>query len=243
MLSNVTLNIIEIDVGYGRDHGLLQAFRAATLGKLSSIVLFAMDSPKGFLEAFESAAHATSIPATLSEFLFFTSHRWKPNYISLLPFTQLRQLVVEFSCLPDCSSTVDDDVVTDLARTLPKLEILRFGKSPCGEPTGITARGFAALACQCLRLSCLSIHFQVAGLSPSEVPPVASGGETSMPREECVLTELHVGCTRLPGESASMVIETLTCIFPNLKFINYSHMSWKKAVKAMMNAKRFVDPT
>ena len=243
MLSNVTLNIIEIDAGYGRDHGLLQALRAAPLGKLSSIILLGMDSSKGFLEAFESVAHTTSIPATLSEFLFFTPHSWKPNYLSLLPFTQLRQLVIEFSCWPDCSSTVDDDVVADLARTLPKLEILRFGRAPCGEPTGITAKGFAVLACHCPRLSCLSIHFQIANFSLSDVPRVTSGGETSIPREECALTELHVGYTVLPDQSASMAIEILTCIFPHLEYIDYSHVSWRNAANEMMHVKRFVDPT
>jgi hypothetical protein len=232
ILPNVTLNIIEIDASYRRDHGWLQTFRAATLGKLSSITFFGLDSPKGFLEAFESVAHATSIPATLSRFLFFTPRDWEPNYLSLLPFTRLKQLVIEFSCRRGCSSTIDDDIITDLARTLPELEILRFGKFPCGTPTGITAKGFAVLARYCPRLSCLSIHFQIASLSSSDVPRVTSDDDTAMPREECALKELHVGFTSLPDESASTVIETLTSIFPHLKSIDFFNRSWDDAVEA-----------
>ena len=240
MLPNVKLNVVDIDVGYGHDNGWLQAFRTARFGELSSITFFGIDSPKGFLEAFERVTHTTSIATTLSRFLFFTPHGWEPNYLSLLPFTRLKQLIIEFSCARDCTSTVDDDIITDLARALPELEIVRFGKSPCGKPTGITARGFTALARCCLRLSCLSIHFQVASLSSSNV---SSGDETAIPQEECGLTELHVGYMLLPDDSGSMVIEALTRIFPRLKFIDYSDRSWKNAVDAMMDAKGFVDHT
>ena len=239
MPQNAPLNMIEIDVGYD----WLQGLRTTTLGELSSITLFGVDPPKGFLEAFESVAHATSIAGTLSSFLFFTTHGWELNYLSLLPFTRLKRLVVEFSCMCGCTSTVNDDIITDLAQGLPELEILRFGQFPCGEPTGITAKGFAVLARHCPRLSCLSIHFQVASLSSSDVPSVTSGDELAMPQEECALVELHVGYTYLPDESASMVIEALVCIFPRLKYIDSLGRNWRNAMDAMMDAKGFVDRT
>ena len=237
MPQNAPLNMIEVDVGYD----WLQGLRTATLGELSSITLFGVDPPKGFLEAFESVAHTTSIAATLSSFSFFTSHGWEPNYLSLLPFTRLKQLVVEFSCRRGCASTVDDNIISDLARGLPELEILRFGKFPCGNPTGITAKGFVVLARHCPRLSCLSIHFQVASLSSTDLPSATPGDETAMPLEECALTELHVGYTHLPDESASMVVKALTGIFPRLKFIDYLNRNWENAVEAMIDAKGFVD--
>ena len=141
--------------------------------------------------------------------------------------------------MDDCTSTVDDNIISDLARALPKLEIVRFGKFPCGKPTGITTKGFAVLARRCPHLSYLSIHFQVASLSSY----VTSGDETAMPQEECGLTELHVGYTRLPYESGSMVIEALTRIFPRLKFIDHSDRSWRNAVDARIDTKGFVDHT
>ena len=61
---------------------------------------------------------------------------------------------------------MDDNIITDLARAMPKLEILRLGDSPCdGIPIGVIAKGFVALADHCLDLSTLCIHFQVASLS------------------------------------------------------------------------------
>ena len=153
MPQNVTLNVIEIDVGYGHDHGWLQMFRTARFGELSSIRFFGIDSLRCFLGAFDSVTQTTSITATLSRLLFFTPHGWEPNYLSLLPFTQLKQLVIEFSCMDDCTSKVDDDIITDLARALPELEIVRFEKFPCGKPTGITAYGSAVLVRYYPRLS------------------------------------------------------------------------------------------
>jgi len=233
-------NLTEMDIEYDHDHSWLQGFRGATLGKLTSVAFhYRSPSTGDFLEVFESVALTTSIPVTLSKLMFYPSTlcSWRPNYRSLLPFTQLEKLVIGFSCWPDCSSTIDDDIITDLARAMPKLEILRFGNSPCKAPTGVTTKGLATLAYYCPRLSNLCIHFQAAGLDPSKIPRVTSGGEPTVPREECALMCLQVGNIYVPDESTSMVALTLLRIFPRLDDIRYMGQGWKKVVDAISVSK------
>jgi hypothetical protein len=235
-------SLVEIDVEYDHDHGWLQGFRGATLGKLTSVTFNCNSYPtEYFLEAFESVALTTSIPATLSKFTFLTTRAWRPNCRSLLPFRQLEQLIVHFSCTYGCSSTIDDDIVTDLARAMPKLKTLQFGSFPCKTPTGVTAKGLAALACYCPRLSRLSIHFQVAGLDSSEIPQITSGGEPTVPRDGCALTCLDVGNIHVPKESTLTVALTLIRIFPRLDSIAYIDWGWKKVAHAISVSKELAD--
>ena len=83
-------NLAEIDVEFYDGHGWLEGFRGATLGKLTSVAFHGSHSIGDFLEAFESVALTTSIPAALSKFMFYTFCPWRPDYRSLLPFTQLK---------------------------------------------------------------------------------------------------------------------------------------------------------
>ena len=82
-------------------------FHGATLGKLEYV---------DFLGAFKGAALSSSIQNTLSRFLITARRPWNPSYSSLLPFTQLVDLGVEFSCDGGCPSRVDDDIVISLLR-------------------------------------------------------------------------------------------------------------------------------
>ena len=158
-------NLTSIDVEYDDELDWLQGFRGATLEKLESIVFRTERNDIGdFLGAFESVALTTSIKNTLSVFGFCTSRSWNPNYSSLLSFNQLKKIYIYFSCEGACSSRVDDDIIVDLARAMPKLEILQLGRAPCATPTGITVNGFIGLACCCPRLSSLRIHFQSTSL-------------------------------------------------------------------------------
>jgi len=234
-------NLTKIYVQYDHDHDWLQGFRGATLGKLTSVTFHRMSpSNDDLLEAFESVALTASIPATLSEFVFhpLTSYSWRPNYRSLLPFTQLKNLAIWFTCIPDCLSTIDDDIITDLARAMPKLESLHFGCLPCKTPTGVTAKGLAALAYCCPRLFSLGVHFQGAGVDPSKIPQVTFDGEPTILREECALTCLQVGSICVPDRSASMVALTLLRIFPRLNDILYMDQKWKKVVDAIKRFKK-----
>ena len=97
---------------------------------------------------------------------------------------------------------------------MPRLEILHIGESPCKTPTGVTAKGFVALAHYRLRLSDLRVHFQVAGLDLSTIPQAASGGESTTPREDCALTRPSAGRIYLSDESTLMVTQTLLRSFP-----------------------------
>ena len=234
-------NLTEIAIEHDHDHSWLQGFRGATLGKLTSVAFHCRSRTiSNFLEAFESVALTTSIPATLSKFMFYplTSCSWRPDYRSLLPFTQLKDLTIWFSCDYGCSSTIDDDIITDLARAMPKLEILHLGKSPCKAPTGVTTKGLAALAYYCPRLSNLCVHFQIAGLDPSGIPQVTSGGEPTIPREDCALY-LDVGDIYVPRRSTYIVALTLLHIFPRLRLdIRCIGRRWEEVAYAMKVSRR-----
>ena len=146
-------NLVEIHVEYDHGHGWLQGFRGATLGNLTSVAFYpGSHLTNDFLEVFESVVLTTSIPTTLSKFMFLTAHAWRPNHRSLLPFGQLEVFTVGSSCGHDCTSMIDDDVITDLARVMSQLESIWFGNLPCKTPTGVTAKGLAALAYHCPHL-------------------------------------------------------------------------------------------
>ena len=235
-------NLTMIDVEYDDDNDWLQGFRGATLGKLTSINFQSGSSSIGdFLEAFECVALTTSIPTTLSQFEFFAPRPWRPNCRSLLPFTQLKELKIGFPCSDYCSSTIDDSIITDLARAMPKLEILHLGAKSCQTPAGVTVKGLAALAYYCLHLSRLRVHFQVASLDPPAIPQVVPGTESTMPREDCALTDLEAGGIPVSEESALMDALTLLRIFPRLKFITYTNRGWSKVAQAIRDSKRLAD--
>ena len=138
----VLLNLANLFIKYDFDSDWLQMFRGVTLENLESFTIRSESEQIGdFLEAFERVALAASTQNTLSEFSFHTSSSWNPNYSSLLPFAQLTRLVVEFSCGVGCSSRVDDDIIVNLARAMPKLETLQLGGSPCREITSKGTRG------------------------------------------------------------------------------------------------------
>ena len=141
--------------------------RVSTCGKLESVT-FNLESRRAgdFVEAFGGIALAASAHTTLPKFQLHTSYPWNQNYSFFLPFTELAHLVIGFPCGTGCSSSVDDGVVTNLARTMPKLETLRLGDDPCRKIlTGVTARGLMALANHCQNLSTLRVHLRMDALS------------------------------------------------------------------------------
>jgi hypothetical protein len=229
-------NIIRLDVDYNRTHDWLQGFRGAKLGRLNSVTFCAESKPGGFLEEFQSVMLTTSTPNTLSAFHFHTSHSWNPNYSSLLAFEQLTELEIDFSCRNGCSSRVDDDVVVSLARAMPKLEILRLGKSPCGTPAGVTFKGLIALACRCPRLYELRIHFRANSLveaTTSGEPPFPSKRATAIPPTDCMLAYLHVGEIPISEGSALAVALILLQIFPHIFNIYSVNLEWWSVAEAI----------
>jgi hypothetical protein len=217
-------NLTDIDVEYDQSCNWLEGFRGATLGKLDSVTFRAKSEPAqlaGFLEAFESAGLTTS--TTLSEFWFHTPHPWRPDYRSLFSFRQLRYLEIGFSCDDGCSSTIDDDIITDMARAMPKLEFLALGDGSCQTPTGVTAKGLIALAHYCSDLYSLGIHFRVDSL---RTLPMIAGTPcvgTAAQRRDSALTDLDVGQIPMPEESVLMVALTLVRIFPNISIVVRVH--------------------
>lgn len=231
-------NLTNIHVGYHHGHNWLEGFRGASFGKLAMVSISPeSNSIDNLLGAFETVALTTSIPATLSTFKFYTWHPWRPVYRSLLPFTQLENLVIEFSCQLGCSSTIDDDIVIDLAQAMPKLEFLQFGDRPCETPGGVTVKGLAALAHHCPRLFDLTIHFQVASLDPPELHLVSTE-ESTIRRGVCALRSLHAGQIHVPEESTLMVALTLLRIFPCLELIASPDAGWKKVSEAIYSSKQ-----
>ena len=236
-------NLTNLAVTYDGDWSPM--FHGATLKKLESITFDCeSDQADDFLETFKNIALATSISATLSQFSFYTTHPWRPNYRSLLLFTQMKELYMHFFCEGGCSSTIDDDTVTDLARAMPMLEVLYLGRTLCKTPRGVTAKGLAALAHHCRRLSRLRIHFQVVNPDPPKTPVVISGGGSTIPREDqCALTVLEVGEIYIPEESMLVVGLTLLRIFPRLETISsgYGGRRWQEIEDALCCSKRFID--
>ena len=234
-------NLSEIEVEYDRDRGWLGGFRGATLGRLNSITFCATSKSAqiaDFLEALESVGLTTS--TTLSTFMFYTAYPWRPNYRTLLSFKQLRALEIEFSCEGGCSSTMDDDIITDLARAMPKLEFLRFGKEPCGNPTGVTAKGLAVLAHCCPNLSAFSIHFRVDSLCALPATSRTPHTGSTAPRRDCAVMGLYVGGIRIPEESVLVVALTMVRMFPHISWIRYDDENWGKVLDAICLSREIV---
>jgi len=235
-------NLIMIDIEYGDHLDWLQGFRGAVLGGLERAVFDCESERIGdFLGAFESVALTTSIPATLSHFNFCTSRSWNPNYRSLLPFTQLKDLIIEFSCDGNCSSRVDDNIVTDLAQAMPKLEILQLGGPPCKTPTGVTVKGLVTLACGCPHLSRLCIHFEATSLveAATDAGPSSEGDdETVDQREDCALTDLEVGEIPIRGGSAFKATLALLQIFPHILNVKYIYRGWRAVAESIKDYRR-----
>jgi len=223
-------NLTKLDIEYHHDHYWLRAFKGATLSNLTEVNLHAeCDQIGDFLEAFENVALSTSASATLSQFRFRTSCSWNPTYYSLLPFKQLKVLVIEFSCLDGCSSSVDDEIIITLAQAMPKLEVLQLGNTPCEAPSDVTVQGLIALAHHCLGLSKLCIHFQTSSLilelADQVIPPL--DGTPRPPWGDCALTSLEVGHIPMPTQYMLPVSLTLLRIFPHLLNIEFIDDGWR----------------
>ena len=245
LLPTLTLpDLTNLIIKYDNESDWLQMFRRATFGKLEAVTFHWRSEQIGsFLKAFKRVALATSVQNTLSKFQLRTSCSWNPNYSSLLPFTQLTHLVVGFSCSIGCSSTVDDNVMTNLARTMPKLEILRLGDDPCSEIlTGVTVKGLVVLAHHCPNLTALRIHFQVTSLSA----PPAAGGVTSNAgsaalRRDCALRLLEVGGIPMAEEPVATVAVILAQIFPRIERVQYFDGNWEKVTDAIHLSRQIIN--
>ena len=233
-------NLTNLFTKYDYDSNWSQMFSGAAFGKLEAVT-FNVESEEigSFLEVFESVA--TPALATLSTFRIYNAPPWRPNYRSLLPFTQLKELIIEFSCEHGCSSTIDDDVITDIARAMPKLEYLFLGGLPCSASTGVTVKGLAVIAYYCLDLSGLGVHFQVDTLDPPSIAAVTPWSGLGFSREGCALTELEVGDLPVSEESALVVALTLVRIFPRIEYITYTNDEWRRVADAINISKKLVD--
>ena len=233
-------SLIELFLEYDQGYEWLQRFGGTALGgKLRYVTFHARSGSTrvtNFLEVFRSVALTTSAQNTLSRFCFRTLQSWNPNYSSLLVFKHLTELEVEFSCQVDCSSRVSDNVIISLAESMPRLKILQLGGPPCRAPTGVTFKGLVALACRCLQLTRLCIHFQAHGLAnatTSTEPPPPSEHAAASPRTICALTDLEVGEAPIPQRAAFAVAITLLQIFPQLLHIKYGNPQWKNVADAI----------
>lgn len=237
-------NLTTIDLTYRDGHHLLQGFRGAPLGKLQAIAFHAASKSTqigNFLEDFQTVALLSSIQNTLSSFIFRTQQPWNPNYASLLEFKQLRWLEIEFSCSTGCSSRVDNDIVINLARAMPKLETLQLGKEPCDAITGITLKGLISLARYCPKLSRLCIHFRALGLAEAGtnlVAPHLYEHATPTPMTFSALTKLQVGEIPIRKQDCFAVALALVQIFPFILHIEYANLRWMKVLETIHLMKR-----
>ena len=238
-LPNLNSLMITCDDGSGWP----RLFHGATFGKLQSITLYPESEEIGnFLGTFERAALSSSVQNTLLEF-HISAPLWNPNYSSLLSFTQLVDLNIEFSCVGGCLSRVDDGIIIDLSRAMPKLQGLRLGCDPCREFTiGATAKGLMALALHCPNLSHLCIHFQVASLSALPASPeMTPSAKPTTSWTDCALAELTVGEIPVPEEPALMVTLALLHIFPRIERIVSVDDEWMEVEDAICLSKQLAD--
>ena len=236
-------NLTQLRIECENEGGWPRLFHGATFGKLESITFYPQSDEIGdFLGAFGRVALSSSVQNTLSKFYLYAPCSWNQNYSSLLPFMQLVELSIGFSCEDGCSSMVDDDIVISLSRAMQKLQVLKLGGEPCGEPAmGVTAKGLVALAFHCPDLRFLRIHLLVASLSaPPASPGVTRNTEPTGSWTDCGLRELVVGKIPVPEESALMVALTLLRIFPRITSIYSYYEGWKKVKNALYLSKQII---
>ena len=237
-------NLTSLTIKYGDDNDSSRVSHGTTLENFGAVTFHSgSEQIGGLLEAFERLTLAASTQNTLSELYLYTSSPWNPNYASLLPFIQMTALVIDFSCLDGCSSTVNDDVITNLARAMPKLGFLKLGHLPCREfPTGVTAKGLVVLARHCPTLSSLRIHFRVDSLcAPPTISGLSPDAGPSALRRDCALKYLEVGEIPVPEELVSVVALTLSHIFPRIEGIDCDDGNWDKVVKAIRDSREVVE--
>ena len=237
-------NLTDLTITYDNEDDWPQLFHGATFGKLESVTFYPQSDEVGnFLEVFKMAALSSSIQNTLSKFYLRTSHLWIPNYSSLLPFTQMVDLDIEFPCDDGCSSTVDDDIIINLSRTMPKLESLALGDVPCRQiTTGVTTKGLLALAHHCPKLSALCVHLQVASLcEPPGIPGMVPGAGPAASWTDCALTDLNVGEVPVPEGSAMIIALTLLRIFPRLCSMEFTNEEWDEVENAINCSREIID--
>jgi len=235
-------NLISIDIEYEDDLDWLEGFRGAVLDNLE-VVSFHCESEQigDFIGAFKSVMLTTSVQDTLLMFGFYTSRVWNPNYSSLLSFGQLKELDTEFSCEDGCSSRVDNGVITNIARAMPRLEILKLGKTPCETHGGVTVQGLITLSTHCLRLSELRVHFQgdtLFNMAKNAETIALASAEPVPPREDCALTDLEVGEIVIPPRSTMKITLLLLQIFPRIIHVRYENREWKSIAVNIRNFRR-----
>ena len=237
-------NLTKLTITCNNEDDWPRLFHGATLGKLEDVNFHLQSEQVGdFLEAFEKAALSSSVQNTLSKFYIFAQHSRNPNYSSLLPFKQLVDLEIEIPCDDDgCSSRVDDDIIINLSRAMPKLETLALGDPPCDQSTGgVTTKGLLALAHHCPKLSTLCVHFRVASLSePPEIPGMIPGAGPAASWTGCALTEFVVGTTPVPEGSAMIIALTLLWIFPRLDSIGLADEEWEEVRIEISRSKEII---
>jgi hypothetical protein len=244
-LSSASLpNLTTLSIVCDNEGDWPQLFHGAMLGNLESVVFGLQSEQIGdFLGAFGRAALPSSIQNTLKEFILVVSCSWNPDYSSLLPFTQMEHLDIDFFCGGGCSSRVDDDIIINISRAMPKLKTLKLGNNPCRQSTtGITAKGLVALAHHCPGLSTLRVHFQVASLNTTPaILGMIPKTEPNPSWADCALTTLIVGEIPVPEQSVLMVALTLLRIFPRLNIIYFIDERWEEVENAIRNSKQIVD--
>lgn len=235
-------NLVGMYIIYPYGHEWLRSFYGAVLNNLTYATFYTTTPYVGdFLEVFEGVGRATSISATLSTFQFYSFHPWSPTYSSLLAFKQLTNLTIASPCRIHCSSTVDDDIVINLARAMPKLKVLQLGLEPCQTLTGVTVKGLVELACHCISLSTLRVHLRVDSLvqaAVGEVVPSPPNDEHAASREECALMTLEVGNTPIPEGTALIVALALLHIFPRISDIKHTNTQWGSVARTIILSRR-----
>ena len=132
-------------------------------------------------------------------------------------------------------------IIMDLARALPKLEILELGGAPCRTRGGVTIKGLIAFARGCPHLFKLCIHFQITSFVKAVTGieiPAPSDDEMVVRRQDCAPTDLEVGETHIQEDTVNIVTMTLLQFFPRLLDIKFIENKWEGAMEIIRFIRR-----
>jgi hypothetical protein len=173
-----------------------------------------------------SPSHGASLQVLLYASTYHGTDITSTKIQLLQRFVALRILYVRSRCTKGrCKFFLSDSDVSAIAISMPNLDELHLGGTPCSSTVNVSInRGLAALAANCTDLAVLQIHFDAVRFNSSA--PDAFGERVAplqLTQDSCQLAKLIVGKTVLGTdvEGQHAVGMALLQIFPNLKKIIY----------------------
>ena len=146
---------------------------------------------------------------------------------SVFPLERLTTLNLLPRCIEGrCGVQLEDSIICELAKALPRLKSLKLGGVPCKVFTpNVTIESLAALSTNCVDLDFLQLHFDANKL-------VSSGSYTDYQSRTFTsrLRTLSVGSQPLPSDNKNIILIAfaLIRIFPHVEELSHAEGAWKQ---------------